>query len=76
VLTARILAVQVHRAVWVPREHVPRLLDTHRLHDGVVLEGVEVVGEHQVEAPVRLSEIQAGLGEGHKFALRAFIESR
>ncbi len=66
----------MHRAVWVPREQVPRLLDTHVLHDGVVLDGVEVVGEDQAAAPVRLSEIQAGLGEGHKFALRAFLESR
>ena len=62
--------------MWVPRELVPRILDTHALHDDVEMEGIRVVDGEQLSAKVGLSEVQAGLGEGHKFALRAFLEAR
>ena len=68
--------MQVHRAVWVPRELLPRILDTHVVHDDVAIDGIRVVDGDQVPATVLLSELQSGLGEGHKFALRSFLESR
>ncbi|EKX51143.1 hypothetical protein GUITHDRAFT_150998 [Guillardia theta CCMP2712] len=66
---------EVHRATWIPADLLPRMLDTHVLHENE-LEGCAVVGNEQESTKIKLSELQKGLGEGHKFALRAYLESR
>mmetsp|Transcript_2813 Transcript_2813/g.6729 ORF Transcript_2813/g.6729 Transcript_2813/m.6729 type:complete len:740 (-) Transcript_2813:106-2325(-) len=66
---------EVHRAAWIPADLLPRMLDTHVLHENE-LEGCAVVGNEQESTKIKLSELQKGLGEGHKFALRAYLESR
>ena len=69
---------EVHRAAWVPRELLPRLLDTHTLHTENMVPAFspDENGDRACEAPpVTLAEIQAGLGEGHKFALRSYLDS-
>jgi len=70
---------EVHRAAWVPRELLPRLLDTHTRHTSEMVPAFSpsaTKGEGASTAPpVSLAEIQAGLGEGHKFALRCYLDS-
>ena len=69
---------EVHRAAWVPRELLPRLLDTHTVHTEEMVPAFspDEEGNRAFEAPpVSLAEIQAGLGEGHKFALRSYLDS-
>eukprot|EP00281_Chroomonas_sp_CCMP1168_P012195 CAMPEP_0206278970 /NCGR_PEP_ID=MMETSP0047_2-20121206/37752_1 /ASSEMBLY_ACC=CAM_ASM_000192 /TAXON_ID=195065 /ORGANISM="Chroomonas mesostigmatica_cf, Strain CCMP1168" /LENGTH=474 /DNA_ID=CAMNT_0053708847 /DNA_START=18 /DNA_END=1443 /DNA_ORIENTATION=- len=72
--TMQLQTKEVHRAVWVPREYVPRLLDTHVMHKDLPLHGILVEPDgSQVDVEVPLSEIQGGLGGGHKFALQKFL---
>jgi len=70
-------AHEVHRAAWVPRELLPRLLDTHTLHTADVVPSFSPGddGGRRPAPPLSLAEIQAGLGEGHKFALKTYLEA-
>jgi len=65
---------EVHRAAWVSRELLPRILDTHVLHSELEIDGVLIDKDEQHDAKIKMSELQNGLGEGHKFALRAYLE--
>jgi len=66
---------EVHRAAWVSKELLPRILDTHVLHSGIEIDGVLIEDDAQQDTRISLAELQKGLGEGHKFALRAYLES-
>ena len=65
---------EVHRAAWVSRELLPRILDTHVLHSELEIDGVLIEEDEQHDTKIKMSELQNGLGEGHKFALRAYLE--
>jgi ADP-ribose pyrophosphatase YjhB (NUDIX family) len=66
---------EVHRAAWVPRDLLPRILDSHVLHSDLEIDGVLIENDEQLDTKVKMSELQSGLGEGHKFALRAYLDS-
>ena len=74
--TMELQTKEVHRAVWVPREYVSRILDTHVSYDDLVLDGMlkETEDGPQIDVEVKLSDIQRGLGDGHKFALQTFLK--
>lgn len=73
--TMELQTKEVHRAVWVPRELVPRILDTHIMHSEEMLDGMLVQPDGtQISVDIPLSEIQQGLGDGHKFALEKFLK--
>lgn len=61
---------------WVPREYVSRILDTHVSYDDLMLDGMlkETEDGPQIDVDVKLSDIQRGLGDGHKFALQTFLK--
>jgi 8-oxo-dGTP pyrophosphatase MutT (NUDIX family) len=66
---------EVHRAAWVSKEHLPRILDTHVLHSDLEIDGVLIDEGEQRSTRIKMAELQEGLGEGHKFALRAYLDS-
>jgi hypothetical protein len=66
---------EVHRAAWLSKELLPRILDTHVLHSDIEIDGVLIEDDAQQDTRISLAELQKGLGEGHKFALRAYLES-
>mmetsp|Transcript_46466 Transcript_46466/g.109979 ORF Transcript_46466/g.109979 Transcript_46466/m.109979 type:complete len:673 (-) Transcript_46466:132-2150(-) len=66
---------EVVRATWVPRDLVPRILDTHVWHEDEI-DGIHVVDGKQMPAKIKLSDLQQGLGSGHKFALKQYLEAR
>ena len=66
---------EVHRAAWVSKELLPRVLDTHLLHSDMELDGVLIENDEQTDTRISMAELQRGLGEGHKFALRAYLDS-
>jgi len=66
---------EVVRAAWVPKELVPRILDTHVWHQDNIA-GIEIVNGKQIPATIQLADLQQGLGSGHKFALKHFLEAR
>jgi 8-oxo-dGTP pyrophosphatase MutT (NUDIX family) len=65
---------EVHRAAWVSKDLLPRILDTHVLHSELEIDGVLIEDDQQHDTRIKMSELQNGLGEGHKFALRAYLE--
>ena len=65
---------EVHRAAWVPKDLLPRILDAHVLHD-LEIDGVLMENNEQHDTKIKMAELQKGLGEGHKFALRAYLDS-
>eukprot|EP00286_Rhodomonas_abbreviata_P004872 CAMPEP_0181317686 /NCGR_PEP_ID=MMETSP1101-20121128/16604_1 /TAXON_ID=46948 /ORGANISM="Rhodomonas abbreviata, Strain Caron Lab Isolate" /LENGTH=616 /DNA_ID=CAMNT_0023425103 /DNA_START=119 /DNA_END=1969 /DNA_ORIENTATION=+ len=73
--TPKLQTKEVYRATWVPRELVPRILDTHVWHDSEI-EGIRVVDGKQEHTKIKLSDLQQGLGSGHKFALKQYLEAR
>lgn len=66
---------EVHRAAWVSRDLLARVLDTHVLHSDLEIDGVLIKNEKQQDTKIKMSELQNGLGEGHKFALRAYLDT-
>ena len=64
---------EVHRAAWVPKDLLPRILDAHVLHD-LEIDGVLIKNNEQHDTKIKMAELQKGLGEGHKFALRAYLD--
>ena len=66
---------EVHRAAWVSKDMLPRILDTHVLHSDMEIDGVLIENDQQTDTRIKMSELQDGLGEGHKFALRAYLDS-
>jgi len=73
--TMELQTKEVHRAAWVSKEMLPRILDTHVLHSDTEIDGVLIENDEQTDTRIKVSELQDGLGEGHKFALRAYLES-
>jgi len=71
----RLQTKEVYRSAWVPKDLIPRIMDTHTMHD-TEIDGYIVEDGRQVETKIRLADLQKGLGSGHKFALRSYLASK